>query len=777
MVDWRAVRAIAYRLRAWAGRRWASATGLALVVALALAVVLAILAGAHRTLTAPDRYAERWDTGVDAAIEQASGRPRTDELTGLPSVERASAASFVFGAVLDDDGTPFDSLLFAGSPEPLGLQLVDGRLPEAPEELVASTSFFETTGAAVGDRLELVTLTQEQADTLGFDAPEPGGPSFEVTIVGALAGPADIESGAYPVSLPLPRPSTRAMSAWRPPSCRSSSPPVRPSRTSAANAAGLPRAEELAIDRAQVVHDDIRDAVDAQGQGLLILGLVIAGATVAVVGQIATRQLRLADDEIATLRALGSTRGQLVAEQTVRATMVVAAAAVAGAILAWSGSGLFPTGFAERVEPDGGLRFDPLVHLAAAAGLALARGGVGRRRADAHHHPTGRGADCAHEGRSARALAPECTGDDCAPVRVRHTDRSDTSGSRATRRAGRGVRRALRRRHVRSEPAAIGRRSRRMGGGLRPRARRGPDEFSPEVVDALEADPNVDAVTLYGATQLLVETRTLDVIGMQPVAGNLVPEVLDGRLPVGADEVALGPRAARTFDVEIGDELTGSAATGEHTLTVTGIALIPGIGGSDLLGQNALVTDGGYRALDPEGPTFQVVVRLAPDAPADAADQIAASTGLAAGGLDPPAAITSLDRVRDIPDIVAAAVGALGVLSLGHLMLVGVHRRRRDFAVLRSLGATRGRATQVVHWQATATTALVLGAGMPLGVLAGASLYQRFVHNVGARPDAVLPLGRTALALVVLALLANVVAAVAARRVRRDPPALVLAAG
>jgi ABC-type lipoprotein release transport system permease subunit len=123
------------------------------------------------------------------------------------------------------------------------------------------------------------------------------------------------------------------------------------------------------------------------------------------------------------------------------------------------------------------------------------------------------------------------------------------------------------------------------------------------------------------------------------------------------------------------------------------------------------------------------------------------------------------------------AVGLLVVLSLGHLMLVAVGRRRHDFAVLRAVGASRGWLTSVVHWQATAITAVVLGISVPLGSLAGASLYRRYVDHLGARPSSILPLGQMGLVLAALLVLANGVAAVAARRVRRDVPSTTLAAG
>jgi predicted lysophospholipase L1 biosynthesis ABC-type transport system permease subunit len=147
------------------------------------------------------------------------------------------------------------------------------------------------------------------------------------------------------------------------------------------------------------------------------------------------------------------------------------------------------------------------------------------------------------------------------------------------------------------------------------------------------------------------------------------------------------------------------------------------------------------------------------------------------GQLDPPADITNLERVRSIPAVVALSVGLLGVLSLGHLMLVGAQRRRRDLAVLQAVGADRGWTSRVIHWQATLTAAAVVVVAAAVGSLAGASLYRRFATDLGARPTSGVPFGQALALLVLLLVLTNLAAAIAARRMRRDRPATVLAAG
>jgi len=62
--------AVAYRLRSLLRSRLSSTLGLTLVIAAASAIVLAFAAGAHRTLTAPDRYTKAVGGSADVELLQ-----------------------------------------------------------------------------------------------------------------------------------------------------------------------------------------------------------------------------------------------------------------------------------------------------------------------------------------------------------------------------------------------------------------------------------------------------------------------------------------------------------------------------------------------------------------------------------------------------------------------------------------------------------------------------------------------------------------------------------
>jgi hypothetical protein len=60
--------AISYRTRSWVRRRWGAAVVLAVVVAISGGAVLTLVAGARRTLTAPDRYSSWRGKAFDVTI-------------------------------------------------------------------------------------------------------------------------------------------------------------------------------------------------------------------------------------------------------------------------------------------------------------------------------------------------------------------------------------------------------------------------------------------------------------------------------------------------------------------------------------------------------------------------------------------------------------------------------------------------------------------------------------------------------------------------------------
>ena len=79
-------------------------------------------------------------------------------------------------------------------------------------------------------------------------------------------------------------------------------------------------------------------------------------------------------------------------------------------------------------------------------------------------------------------------------------------------------------------------------------------------------------------------------------------------------------------------------------------------------------------------------------------------------------------------------------------------------------------------WQSSVIAVIGLVIGVPVGIAAGRWLWLAFAHELSAVPDPTVPAGSIALAGLAALVLANVVAALPARRAARTPAAEVLRA-
>jgi ABC-type lipoprotein release transport system permease subunit len=107
-------------------------------------------------------------------------------------------------------------------------------------------------------------------------------------------------------------------------------------------------------------------------------------------------------------------------------------------------------------------------------------------------------------------------------------------------------------------------------------------------------------------------------------------------------------------------------------------------------------------------------------------------------------------------------------------LIASVRRRRRDLAIMKTLGFTRRMLAAAVAWQATIDGLIGAVIGIPLGILFGRELWTLFARDINAVPQPTVP----ALAIVLVGIGTLVVAIVAAlwpgRSAATTPPGLVL---
>ena len=142
-------------------------------------------------------------------------------------------------------------------------------------------------------------------------------------------------------------------------------------------------------------------------------------------------------------------------------------------------------------------------------------------------------------------------------------------------------------------------------------------------------------------------------------------------------------------------------------------------------------------------------------------------------GVQHPAEIVNYQSTGATPVILATglAIGATAALAL--TLIASVRRRRRELALLKTLGFTTRQLAVTIAWQASVIAVIAVIIGVPVGIIVGRQLWIVFARNINAVPQPSVP---TSLLLVAVGalILANLVAAIPARNAARTPAAFVL---
>jgi hypothetical protein len=765
------------------GRRWKALVVLGLLGGLVGGLALAAVAGARRTDTAYQRFREA--TGRSDAIVFGTliGLFPADyaPVRALPEVEDAGEFTLAPLEVKEPplgQLAPNDDRLYRTVNRPL---LVAGRLPdpERADEILVDRQATKL-GLGIGDRVTIQTSTE----LFNPAVPIGSGPSFEVTIVGvgdsnmsfAFAGD---EAGFVP---------SAALLAQHPEIPRAGNLVVRLRPGTdvaafgrrAAEAMGVPPipVRDLAEDTERVTH-----GTDLGRAALLLFAGAVALAGLVLVGQAVARTVYSLAEPADALRAVGFTRNGLVAGLLAPLSLAAATGLVTATGTAIALSRLFPPGLAGRLEPDRGVHADWLVIGPGSVGVGLsvlAGASVAALRATSARRPLpegGRRALWMVLGRRAplpamigAALALE-KGDGRRALPVRPALASATA-------AVLGVVGAFGLLHGIDGALSHPERSGQFWAAEVTVDR----DSKPGTLAALVGSDQVAAVTVLRFVDTDVDGSSVVTYALEPAKGSRSFTVIEGRGLAGPDDVVLGPSTARALGRKVGDQVRVGGPNGRD-LRLVGLGLLPQTPhfGFD---QGAWVSPQELDALspppDPEGPSEEtVLVSFVP--------QLAATAGVArlteelgpAAGVEPasiPADVGYLRNVRSLPKALAGFLVFLGLGALAHVLATAVRRRRQDLAVLRAIGFRPLQLASCVAWQAATVALVALIIGIPLGIAAG-----RWSWRWVAETTPLLyvpPLAATVviLSVPVTLVLANVMAALPARRAARLRPADVLRA-
>jgi ABC-type lipoprotein release transport system permease subunit len=267
--------------------------------------------------------------------------------------------------------------------------------------------------------------------------------------------------------------------------------------------------------------------------------------------------------------------------------------------------------------------------------------------------------------------------------------------------------------------------------------------------------------------------------------------VLEGRLPRGDDEIAVGSRTLKDLHLTVGrtaDLQVWSDDARPQPVKVVGRAVFtPGsrsFGEAADMGQGIYMTPAALRRFTPkdfDAPSpYIVAVRFRPGVdPVVGRAELSRRLGGQAKGWfvqspSTPETLVDFGNVRDLPLLLGGVLAIIAAIGIAHLLVTSIRRRRRDLSILKTLGFVPAQVRHAIAWQATTLAAIALLIGVPLGLVSGRLIWTTFADQVGVLTETVVPVVAVVVVAAGAVVLANVIALVPARAAGRTRPARVL---
>ena len=795
--------------------RWLGALVLIVLVAIVGGAFLASAAGARRTSSAITRFESSTDAAnLEFTVRNAVTPAQLAALERVPGVAKVgllrAMAVYNTDAGFMQTGAPVDDGWGRTIDRP---RVVRGRIAHGVNEVNIGEGLARRLHAGVGDTLPFRSFTPEDIRTqLCTQGTDMNGPAPNLRIVGIVRRPLDLgarggaggivvvtrafrdtygddignfvgtvvrvrtEHGDADVG-PVTKAASRIFAGFADADAALVN---APACVAAGQTDPIPN---FSVAGVGVEGEGAQSAVDITSAALWILaGVTAAAGLVAITFALARRMADEVEDDD-TLRALGLGQRQRWAATVVQAVPIAVAGALLALVVAWLASPLFPIGVARDAEPATGLEFDAEVLLVGAIVVvvsvlvvgAIAGAVVTRRRERAPSRPTrvGRAVSDAGAtpsvavgvgfalGRSRRAIPVwstigaitiGVTGVIAALVFASTLDRLVDTPSRYGWTWG---------------VVLDG-----FGGaedGVCPRS------------DPAQRDPGITALAEYCyANNISIAGRPATGSAFRQVHGRIDPTIVHGRAPRNPREIALGAKVLASTGKSIGDQVVVGSAGRHRKYDIVGTTVLPSIGEANPLAGGALFTVGGLDRIstnDVDRDNY-VIVRLDPAARETAVFRRLAATH---ANLDPisPSVPAEIERLRQIdmfPAILAGLTVVIAGIATGYTLIVSVRRRRRELAILRTVGFTRGQVRATVAWQATTLAVFGLVLGIVLGFVVGERVWNTVADDLGVSPSIAIPTLAVVLVIPITVLVAIVIAAIPARSAAQTPPAVVLRA-
>ncbi len=827
------IRVAWYRFRTTFGSRRGGYLAVVVLIALTGGVAMGAVAAARRTQSSFPAYLAGTNPS-DLGAVTAVLNPLVNSAVGydpnilhviahLPHVKHTASASGLNVLPLGSDGAPQNVPSFPvaagnglGSDDGFGfdqdrLTVVAGRLPDPrrAHDVAVLTSVANVTGLHLGERvlMGVYTNAQTQSPQFGTAGVAPYR-KVEVTITALVVSARNLVEDDVDNSVSLAyftpaftRPLLACCSNYTETGIQVTAPRYVGAVDTEVQGV-LPKAFPAPLETSTGV-DKAERAIKPESIALGVFGGIAALAALIIAAQVIGRQTRRGVGDLRTLQALGADPAAIMADTVIGNIGAVVIGALLAVAVAVAVSPLAPIGPVRPVDPTPGLSFDwtvlglgflvLVVVLSAVTALLASRAGP-RRADERRRRAEGQTSGVANAAASFGLPAPAVTGvrfalepgagSNAVPVRS-----AILGAALAVIVVVTTVTFSASLNALVSHPRLYGWNWDTIlaaggGSGNIPQNR---------ATELLSHDPFVQSWSGAYTDDLHIDGQLVPVLGERP--GTAVqPPVLAGHGLTAPGQVVLGAITLAQLHKHIGDTVVETSGSGPDTsLQIVGVDTMPTIGGPGPhleMGTGALLSYDFIPAAarnpfnDPTTGPEEIFVNLRPGADHAAAihslnrisGQLSTNFnfGVFVGSVLRPAEIVNYRAMGTTPAILGSALAAGAVVALGLTLVASVRRRRRDLAVLKTLGSTRRQLASVVAWQSSIAVTIGTVVGVPLGIVLGRSLWTVFANEIHAVPAPTVPAPSIVLIAVGALVLANVVAAVPGRIAARTPTALLL---
>ena len=827
-----------YRFGPTLRRRWGGLLALVVLIALVGGLAMASIAGARRTESSYPTFLASTNPSnlslgtalANPALGYTSGynRATIKRIAALPGVTRAESYVEPTASPLEPDGKPIPALTSAyvtiniyGSVDGQffnmdRVSVVAGRMsdPSNPNEIVATAAAARALGLRLGQSVPWGFFSDAQEQAVFSSTPPNPAIHADLTLVGIVVFNNEVvqddADAADDNSVVLtPAFTTQLLNC-----CSDYTFTFLQLRQGAGAVTGVEREIEHVIPLK--LPDDFYDptvetakalhSIKPEAIALGAFGAIAALAALLIAAQLIGRQLRSWTGEARVLRSLGADPAIIMGDSLVGLIGAVVVGAVAACLVAVALSPLFPLGPVRPVYPDRGLSFDWTVLGLGALALVLLLGGAAAllawrylpHRADATeaYRSGRRGSRVADTAAGLGMPVPVVTGirfalepsSDGVPVR------SAILGATlalfvvvATVVFGSSLNALV------AHPAQYG-----WNWAYQLDAGGGVGDLPGSTADRLLAsDSQVATWSSYYFGNLQIDGRTVPVLGGTP--GEPVgPPVLAGHGFEGDGQIVLGAETMAQLHKQVGDFVeVGYGDAHPRAMRIVGTETLPAVGVAGVTGHLSMGVGAevDYHLIPasvrnsfgnvPAGPN-SVFVRLKPGVSLASANRglsriandlsLPTNYGVTLVGVQRPAEIVNYRSMGATPAILGLALASGAVVALGLTLISSVRRRRRELAMLKTIGLTGRQLAQSVAWQAGVAVGAGVVVGIPLGIVIGRWLWTLFADQIYVVPAPSVPVIWVTAIAVAAFVLGILVAAVPGRIAARTPTALLLRA-